>query len=255
LSSLHKGPSTVSSNSERFLSTFFGNYGSDANAIGINQGDSTAFPADIPSVEEDLRVSLPFTYRLIEFYLSFLMALVALPICLVIAAILKSRGQGSPLYRQIRVGKNGANFTILKFRTMYENAEALGPFVYTTYNDERITPFGKFLRKNKIDELPQLWNILKGEMSLVGPRPERPCFHETNLRIRDWDKRICVKPGLTGLAQISQIIAHDPERKIVADMAYIRNRSFALNFKIILLTAFPKLEVYDLCGIPLRRRR
>ena len=251
MSIINEGSQAEGQRNEGFLAALFASEGS---VIGLQQSEPGYFPTYIPLSEEELRTEVPLSYRLFEFILAALLAAAILPLALVVALLLKRQGHGSPLYRQVRVGKDGRNFTILKFRTMYEDAEAAGPFVCTTYDDARITPLGKFLRKSKIDELPQVWNILKGEMALVGPRPERPCFHEENLKIRDWEKRISVRPGLTGLAQISQVIAHDPEKKIVADMAYIHNRTFILDLQIIALTAFPKIKVFELSGIPLRRR-
>ena len=119
---------------------------------------------------------------------------------------------------------------------MREDAESQGPRITTSHKDERITPLGKFLRKSKLDELPQLWNVIKDDMAFIGPRPERPYFHERNLlTIKNWEDRLSVKPGISGLAQV--MVNHDPEEKIIYDLQYIENKCWSLDFKIMILTA------------------
>ena len=108
------------------------------------------------------------------------------------------------------------------------------PFICQSYEDPRITQFGQFLRRKKLDELPQLINIIKGDMNFVGPRPEIPYFHEINSKtIVNWQQRISVKPGITGLAQLHSKITHDPAEKIIEDLKYIEQRSFILDIKLI----------------------
>lgn len=141
---------------------------------------------------------------------------------------------GSPvIYRQKRVGKNGRLFTIYKFRTMVKNADRAGP-VLTRKNDNRVTGLGRFLRRFSLDELPQFVNVLKGDMSLVGPRPEVPqIVHKYN----EWQKEVLkVRPGITGLAQISGRQDLTIARKLRLDIYYIKNYSFFLDFKIIFQT-------------------
>ena len=254
MNNLNEGRVVDTPGADNFSTVVLGQLSAESTALELAQADSAYFPSHISFPEEELNTEISLAFRVFEFTSTLLLAAIVAPLCLFVSLLLKLQSNGSVLYRQVRVGKHGKEFSILKFRTMFEDAESTGPFVCTSYDDDRITPLGQILRKTKIDELPQLWNILKGEMALVGPRPERPCFHEENLRIRDWEKRIYVRPGLTGLAQISQVIAHDPEKKIVADMAYIRSRSLILDLQIIVLTAFPDIKVFELCSIPLRRR-
>ena len=154
-----------------------------------------------------------------------LFALIVLLIpMLIIAVIVKLTSLGSVLYKQERLGKDGVSFEIIKFRSMYADAENNGAQWSDGENDERITPFGKFLRRTRMDELPQFAQILTGKMSLVGPRPERECFYEK------------FKPGLTGLAQVSGGYDLRPEEKVVYDIEYIKKRSLWLDLKCILLT-------------------
>lgn len=205
------------------------------------------------------RISAPrqkLRYRLIETVLAAMGLIISSPVFLAVTLALKLQRKGEIFYSQVRVGLNGKEFKIYKFQTMFPDAEVQsGPFICDNYEDKRITPLGKILRKTKIDELPQLYNVLKGDMSFVGPRPERPHFHNQHvLTIKNWEQRILVKPGITGLAQISQVIAHDPELKILADNAYIRHRSIALEIKILFLTIFPKFLPKKLKEVPMKLR-
>ncbi|MCL4143393.1 UNVERIFIED_CONTAM: hypothetical protein GTU68_035784 [Idotea baltica] len=165
-----------------------------------------------------------------------------LPLFLVIS--IKILLEGRPvIYSQIRVGSFGKLFRIYKFRTMKQDAEKLGPFICQDYEDPRITKFGKFLRKSKLDELPQLINIIKNEMSFVGPRPERPVFHEKfKFSVRSWENRLFVRPGITGYAQVNRRINHDPNDKIIEDLKYIKEQSFITDIKIILKTLVALLD-------------
>lgn len=176
--------------------------------------------------------------------LDFLIGSLLLPIGIVIGALvvlaIKLEGGGHVFYRQIRVGEKGKNFTLIKFRTMRSDAEA-GGVQWTTENDKRITKIGKFLRKTRLDELPQLVNILKGEMSFVGPRAERPEFHDLLVKeIPFYDRRYLVKPGLTGWAQINYTYGSsvaDTKEKLSYDFYYLKNRSLIFDIGIILKTA------------------
>lgn len=147
--------------------------------------------------------------------------------------------QGKLLYRQERVGKNGKVFQIVKFRTMVENAETEGA-VFATINDSRVTPFGKFLRKARIDEFPQFINVLKGEMAVIGPRPERPTIvDEIAALMPFYETRHVIKPGLTGWAQVNYAYGEtidDSLIKLQYDLYYIKHRSFFLDINIILKT-------------------
>lgn len=163
-----------------------------------------------------------------------LMAL-ALPVC-IIALRIKLESPGPVIFAQRRVGKDGRVFNIYKFRSMYRDAEAHGA-QWALKDDPRVTSFGKVMRKTRIDEIPQFWNIMKGDMSLVGPRPERPAFcDEFEKRIHGWHYRTSVRPGLSGLAQMAGGYDLLPKEKVVLDLEYIEHRCVALDLKIILKT-------------------
>ena len=143
------------------------------------------------------------------------------------------------LYKQERIGVNGQIFTIYKIRTMTKDAEKNGP-QFSCNNDQRVTKIGKILRKLHLDEIPQLFNVLKGDMSLVGPRPERPEMLDVILKyIPDFLERTSVKPGVTGLSQINMNHCQCPvffENKFEMDMFYINNRTLFLDVRIVLAT-------------------
>lgn len=147
--------------------------------------------------------------------------------------------RGKLFYKQERVGKNGEVFNILKFRTMVKNAEANGA-VFTTTNDARITPFGKFLRKTRLDEFPQFVNILKGDMAVIGPRPERPVFVAEIAEVMPfYETRHVIKPGLTGWAQVNYSYGDsisDSLMKLQYDLYYIKHRSIFLDVNIVVKT-------------------
>lgn len=156
---------------------------------------------------------------------------------LVIAMIIKLKSPGTVFYKQERLGLNGKKFSVIKFRTMHMDAEKYGAQWSTGENDPRIFPFGKKLRMSRMDELPQLWCILKGDLSIVGPRPERECFYEEFEKyVHGFSERLKVKPGLTGLAQVSGGYDLRPEEKIQFDIEYIKNQSVLLDIKIIIKT-------------------
>ena len=158
-----------------------------------------------------------------------------LPIALVALAV-RLDSEGPVIFRQERLGKGGKSFTMYKFRSMYIDAEKNGP-QWADRDDCRCTRVGRFIRSTRLDELPQLWNILTGDMSLVGPRPERACFYEEfETYIHGFRHRLAVQPGLTGLAQVSGGYDLLPEEKIIYDMQYIQNRSIAMDLKCIFKT-------------------
>lgn len=148
--------------------------------------------------------------------------------------------RGPIFYKQIRVGERGKNFCIYKFRSMVVNAEKEGKAIWASKNDVRITAFGKFIRKTRIDEIPQFWNILLGEMSLIGPRPERPEFvKDLTKELPFYAIRHVIKPGLTGWAQVMYPYAstiEEQEIKLRYDLYYIKSRSLFMDFKIIIKT-------------------
>ena len=162
--------------------------------------------------------------------------ILALPM-LIISLIVKTTSKGPVLYFQERLGLNGKKINIIKFRTMYVDAEKNGAQWSDGNNDPRITPFGRFLRKTRIDEIPQFWCILVGDMSLIGPRPERECFYiEFEKYIHGFSQRLKVKPGLSGLAQVKGGYYLKPEDKIIYDVEYIKTRSFIVDMKLTIFT-------------------
>jgi sugar transferase (PEP-CTERM system associated) len=166
--------------------------------------------------------------------------ILAAPLMLGVAALIKSKSRGPVLYRQQRVGEHGQVFTLYKFRSMRTDAEANTGAVWARDNDDRIIPGGKFIRRTRLDELPQLWNVLLGNMSLVGPRPERPEFvGELTRAIPFYGQRHVVKPGLTGWAQVRYSYGSsvdDAMEKLQYDLFYIKNLTVALDLFIIFLT-------------------
>jgi sugar transferase (PEP-CTERM system associated) len=164
--------------------------------------------------------------------------LLLLPLMLIIAAAVRLTSSGPALYLQRRVGQHGRVFTVRKFRSMQQDAEALtGPVWASKNGDPRITVFGQFLRRARLDELPQLWNVLTGDMSFVGPRPERPEFvAELTKQIPFYPQRHIIRPGLTGWAQVRYTYGASTEdalQKLQYDLFYIKNLSFALDLFII----------------------
>jgi exopolysaccharide biosynthesis polyprenyl glycosylphosphotransferase len=148
---------------------------------------------------------------------------------------------GPVLYRQTRVGRDGRTFDLLKFRSMRQDAEAVsGPVWASARNDPRITAVGRVLRKTRLDELPQLWNVLRGDMSFVGPRPERPHFVDKLRRVIPYyDERHGVRPGITGWAQVKfpyGSTLEDAEEKLEYDLYYVKHMSLALDIAIVLET-------------------
>jgi exopolysaccharide biosynthesis polyprenyl glycosylphosphotransferase len=177
--------------------------------------------------------------RIFDFIMASILLIVTLPLWLIIALIIKIASPGPIFYKQIRIGQEGRPFKIIKFRSMIKDAEKEGPRMAMEH-DPRITKFGKFLRKTRLDELPQLWNIIKGEMSFVGPRAERPEFYkQLKANIPFYQERYLIKPGLSGWAQIKYgygSTMKDSFEKVQYDLYYIKNRSFVLDLSIILKT-------------------
>ncbi len=162
--------------------------------------------------------------------LIFLVPAVVITLCVAISS------KGPIIYSQKRLGKDGEEFAIYKFRTMVTDAEKDGA-VWAKKDDERVTPVGAVLRKTHLDEIPQFWNILKGDMSFVGPRPERKVFYdEFETYIVGFSHRLYVKPGLTGWAQINGGYELRPEEKVAWDVEYIEKQSFGIDLKCILNT-------------------
>jgi sugar transferase (PEP-CTERM system associated) len=166
--------------------------------------------------------------------------IIATPVLLVVALLVKVTSRGPVLYHQQRVGQHGRIFTVHKFRSMRADAEAKTGAVWAASNDSRVTPIGRLLRKSRLDELPQLWNVLRGEMSFVGPRPERPEFvRQLTEQIPYYGQRHVVRPGLTGWAQVRYSYGASTEdalQKLQYDLYYIKNLSISLDLFIIFST-------------------
>ncbi|MFD6506072.1 sugar transferase [Bacillus sp. NPDC060175] len=173
---------------------------------------------------------------LLDVMFSLVGLIVLMPVVFIFSILIVLESPGSPFYLQERLGLNGKRFKVIKLRSMRNDAEKNGA-KWAEKNDSRVTKIGLFIRKTRIDELPQLFNILKGDMSLVGPRPERPIFTEKFERdIPGFKKRLEVKPGLTGWAQVNGGYEITPKEKLNLDVYYINHASIILDFKIIIKT-------------------
>jgi len=172
--------------------------------------------------------------RIFDLLMGLIGSIISLPIILVLAVIIKMTSKGPVFYRQIRVGLMGTMFKVIKLRSMYQNAEAKTGAVWAQKNDPRITPIGRFMRKTRLDELPQFWNVLKGDMSLVGPRPERPVLtEEFSQKFVDFPKRLRIIPGITGYAQINGGYDITPDEKCKLDNYYIEHYSLWFDIKMM----------------------
>jgi exopolysaccharide biosynthesis polyprenyl glycosylphosphotransferase len=178
--------------------------------------------------------------RLLDMVFSLLALTAALPVCLAVALAIRVDSTGSVIYSQERVGRNGRRFRVYKFRSMVPDAEKHSGPVWAKKNDPRITAVGRVLRKLRLDEVPQLWNVLKGDMSIVGPRPERPYFVEKLKQVYPlYTRRLLVRPGLTGWAQVKgnyDETIEDVRTKLEYDLYYLENMSLRMDLKIILST-------------------
>ncbi len=194
----------------------------------------------LDNITEGSKKSLDTTKRAMDIGLSILLGIPTLILTPIIALVIFFDSPGPIFFRQTRSGRNGTRFQIIKFRTMRSDAEIKSGAVWAIENDPRVTRIGRVLRKTRIDELPQLWNILRGEMSLVGPRAERPEFDATLApQIPFYRERYLVKPGLSGWAQINYPYGSsvtDALQKLQYDLYYIKHRSLALDIEIILKT-------------------
>lgn len=177
-----------------------------------------------------------FIKRFFDIVLSLIGLIIAFIPMMIIGIAVKIDSKGPAIYKQKRLGKNGKPFTLCKFRSMYIDAEKNG-LQWAEVNDPRVTRVGRFLRDTHLDELPQLFNILAGQMSFIGPRPERAEFYEVFEQYIDgFSQRLLVKPGLSGLAQVNGGYSIGPEEKIVHDIEYIKKRSLKLDIKIFFKT-------------------
>jgi lipopolysaccharide/colanic/teichoic acid biosynthesis glycosyltransferase len=186
--------------------------------------------------------------RFTDLLFATILILLLSPIFLLLSIFILIDSKGGVFFLQDRIGLNRKKFRIIKFRTMVKNAESTGTGIFTNKNDDRITNFGNFLRKYSLDELPQIFNVFKGEMSIVGPRPP-VLFHPYKIDQypEEYVKRFNFKPGITGLAQISGRTNITWEERFVLDLIYINNYSILLDVKILFTTVkniFKKIEVY-----------
>lgn len=185
--------------------------------------------------EEQSPIFLPVK-RLFDLFIVLVLLPFALLIMLLFALLIKLETRGPVFYIQERSGQDGKCFKLFKLRSMGNDAEKDGA-TWAVANDPRVTKVGNFIRKTRIDELPQLLNVLKGEMSMIGPRPERPIFTEEFAEtIPNFKDRLSVKPGLTGLAQVNGGYELSPKDKLRLDLYYIKNKGFKLDIFIIIRT-------------------
>lgn len=180
--------------------------------------------------------------RLMDIFISFLILIISSPVILLTSVAIKIDSKGPIFFKQERLGQNGKPFNVYKFRSMIKDAEKYSGPVWSQKDDPRVTRMGKIIRRFRIDEIPQMYNVLKGEMSLVGPRPERAFFVEKlSQEIPYYKRRLKVRPGITGWAQIKHKYdetIEDVKIKLRYDLFYIENMSIRMDFKILLRTVF-----------------
>lgn len=200
---------------------------------------------------DGLRPMNAASYAGLKRSLDLLISVVLLPpivlVILVCMAVVKLTSRGPAIYTQTRVGLNGKPFTFYKIRSMRHDCERESGPKWSTTGDDRVTPFGRFLRKSHIDELPQIWNVLKGDMSLVGPRPERPSFvTQLEQAFPDYRRRLEVRPGVTGLAQVQlppDVDLESVRQKLMLDIHYVENASLWLDIRLVLITGIGLMGV------------
>ena len=178
--------------------------------------------------------------RVLDLLVSICLLVLTAPVMVFVALAIKCESRGPVLYRQQRVGTGGSRFMLLKFRSMIRDAEPEGKPVWASEGDARVTRVGRLIRCTRIDELPQLFNVLRGDMSMVGPRPERPYFVDQFIdAIPSYTERHNVKPGITGWAQVSYRYGasiEDARRKLEYDLSYVNSLTMALDLKILCAT-------------------
>jgi len=182
------------------------------------------------------------------FLVALALCLPGLPLIFILVLVVRISSRGPAIYRQIRVGRNGRAFTIFKLRTMRQDAEATTGPTWASADDPRVTPVGRFIRALHLDELPQLFNVVLGDMALVGPRPERPEFTQLlGRKIPGYLDRLEVRPGITGLAQINLPPDTDLEsvrRKVVLDREYVENANALMDLRILVCTCFRMVGIH-----------
>lgn len=206
--------------------------------IAVYSLSESQYFSDVGKVEFIYKSSIIFsmTKRSIDLLASIIALIILFPLMIIVAIVIKIESPGPVIYKQLRLGQFNREFYIYKFRSMVNNAEQNGP-VWAKTNDVRITKIGRFLRLSRIDELPQLVNVIMGDMSLIGPRPERKYFIEKfTQETPDFLYRTLVKPGITGLAQVNGGYELSPEQKLEKDLEYIRQMNLKLEVMIVLKT-------------------
>jgi lipopolysaccharide/colanic/teichoic acid biosynthesis glycosyltransferase len=190
----------------------------------------------------------PWIKRRLDLFLGLIGLILSAPLIAAAAVLVKLTSRGPVFYSQVRLGLNGKPFLIYKIRSMYQNSEAGTGACWCTKGDPRITPVGRILRWSHVDELPQMWNILVGEMSLIGPRPERPeLIPGLERAIPRYRERLLIRPGLSGLAQVQlppDTDQNSVRRKLAHDLCYVQHCSFWLDCRIFLAT------ILHVCGTP-----
>lgn len=169
--------------------------------------------------------------RILDIVFSLIALVILSPLLLIVAIAIRLESPGSPIFRQERVGQGGQRFFMRKFRSMVRDAPKLGGYS-TRPGDPRITRIGRFIRSTSIDELPQLWNVLIGDMSLVGPRPDVPA-QEGLYDPADWAKRLSIRPGVTGLAQVTRRSSATAAERLEKDLQYVDNQSLGLYLAVL----------------------
>jgi lipopolysaccharide/colanic/teichoic acid biosynthesis glycosyltransferase len=217
------------------------------NAAAMISGHNRDIPLRVPanrSAAKKLHIYLPVKLGL-EWMLALVAMVALLPLLIFLAILVKATSKGPMFYKQDRLGYRGRIFKIYKLRTMVQHAEAVTGPVWAAKQDSRVTPLGRILRKSHLDELPQLLNVLKMDMGVVGPRPERPEIAARITRqLPDFPRRLEVRPGITGLAQV-MIPADDPEdinfdgvrKKLEFDLLYLKKTQFFVDLRVYLCTA------------------
>lgn len=187
---------------------------------------------------KDVDIFYKIIKRLSDIVFSSIAAIILMPIVIITCICVILESKGPPIYKQERLGINGKPFMVYKIRSMKIDAEAISGPKWAESGDPRVTKVGRFIRNTRIDEIPQVINILKGEMSMVGPRPEREFFYKAfeKGKAPGYRKRLSVKPGLTGYAQVNGGYDLDPVKKFQLDMKYIKERSLIMDTFIILKT-------------------
>lgn len=204
--------------------------------ITMNE-ENTYHYFDLIKSEDEVRGKYLVFKRMFDFVFAILLAIPAIPIILIFGILVKIETPGSMFYKQERVGLMGKKIYITKIRSMYDGIEKKSGAMWAQKNDARVTKVGHFIRKTRIDELPQILNVLEGSMSFIGPRPERPVFTEQFVNeVPGFEKRLSIKPGLSGLAQIRGGYEATPGEKLIADVEYINNVSLKMDAMILVQT-------------------